>query len=87
VREELLEEIAEMKDNGIYIGSHTKTHPVYHDVCQDDKVYGEIPASAVYIGEKLGGEVKVFAFPEGVYNSKALETVKNNGYYLQTFYR
>jgi len=58
------DQIREMKDNGIEIGSHTKTHPVLSMV-DEQKLAEEIISSKVIIEEKINQLVSSFCYPNG----------------------
>jgi peptidoglycan/xylan/chitin deacetylase (PgdA/CDA1 family) len=73
------EEIREMSENGIYFGAHTVSHPRLTKIPLE-KAREEIELSKREIEEKLGKEVKCFAYPYGDYNEKIIELVKEAGF-------
>jgi peptidoglycan/xylan/chitin deacetylase (PgdA/CDA1 family) len=73
------EEIREMSENGIEFGAHTVSHPRLTKIPLK-KAREEIELSKREIEEKLGKEVKCFAYPYGDYNEKIIELVKEAGF-------
>lgn len=73
-------EIKEMSENGISFGAHTQTHPVYKSDDVKDITYREIETSKKIIEEKINKKIYTFAFPEGRYNTKAIDTAINSKY-------
>ncbi len=58
------DEVKEMAANGVAFAAHTLTHP-FLPVLSGDEAQNEIRESRVRIEEKLGGEVRHFAIPNG----------------------
>ena len=73
------EEIREMSENGIDFGAHTVSHPRLTKIPLE-KAREEIEESKREIEEKLGKEVKCFAYPYGDYNEEIIELVKTAGF-------
>jgi len=73
------EEIREMSENGIDFGAHTVSHPRLTKIPLK-KAREEIEESKREIEEKLGKQVKCFAYPYGDYNEKIIELVKEAGF-------
>jgi len=63
------EQVAELADARIEIGSHTKTHPDLTG-CAADRVLQELSESRKEIEEHLGHTVKSFAYPFGAINGR-----------------
>ena len=80
------EQLAELRDEGVEIGSHTVSHinlrsaqgknPAAYDAWLKDEIIG----SKKLLEQKLGIKCAVFAYPEGRYSPKVLEVVKEAGY-------
>jgi peptidoglycan/xylan/chitin deacetylase (PgdA/CDA1 family) len=58
------DQIREMSQNGIHFGAHTITHPILSQVSLD-VMRSEIKGSKTAIEEKVGRDVKAFAYPFG----------------------
>ena len=66
-------------DNGITIGSQTKSHPHMHRL-SDKKILYEIEYSNNRFIQELGIKPTIFAYPYGEYDLKTLNIVKNSGF-------
>jgi len=73
------EQLKEMQNNGIDIGSHTKTHPYLPQV-NEEKLRKEIFESKKEIENKLGKKISLFCYPNGGYSSKIQDLVRQAGY-------
>jgi len=73
------EEIRTLRDNGVTIGSQTKSHPHMHNLNQDQLVY-ELSKSNDRFVKEIGSKPKIFAYPYGEYNLDVLEQVKAHGF-------
>jgi peptidoglycan/xylan/chitin deacetylase (PgdA/CDA1 family) len=58
------EQVAEVSDNGVAIGSHTHTHRVLATLNEDGQRW-ELRESKLALERRLGGEVKTIAYPAG----------------------
>ena len=69
----------EMSDAGVEIGAHTVTHPLlsYED---DASVERELKVCKQTLEEKLGREVRAFAYPNGDWNDRVRDQVAALGY-------
>jgi peptidoglycan/xylan/chitin deacetylase (PgdA/CDA1 family) len=69
----------EMSDVGVEIGAHTVTHPLlsYED---DASVERELKLCKQTLEEKLGKEVRAFAYPNGDWNERIRDQVAEIGY-------
>lgn len=69
-------EIKTMVDNGMQMGSHT----LYHNFLTNSGVNleEEIVDSKIFLENRIGSQIDVFAYPAGMYNDKVLELVKEN---------
>jgi peptidoglycan/xylan/chitin deacetylase (PgdA/CDA1 family) len=74
-------EAIEMSRHGIEFGSHTVTHPLL-TYERDKEVSDELVTSRQALGEKLGKEVKTFAYPNGDWNDRVRKLVEDAGYEL-----
>ena len=73
------EEIRILRDNGITIGSQTKSHPHMYNLNKDQIIY-ELSKSNDRFIEEIGSKPKIFAYPYGEYNLDILEKVKEQGF-------
>jgi peptidoglycan/xylan/chitin deacetylase (PgdA/CDA1 family) len=80
------EQLAELRDEGVEIGCHTATHTSLRDTrgkspeTYEQWLHDEIIGSKELIENKLGIKCSVFAYPEGRYNTKVLDVVKEAGF-------
>ena len=65
---------------GIHIGSHGINHLNMSKIKNQDVLLAEIKDSKKRIFDAIGIEPLIFAFPNGLYNSLAMDMVKENGY-------
>ena len=68
--------IREMAANGMQLGGHTLNHNFLTEA--ELNLEEEIVDSKIFIEEKTGYPVTVFAYPAGMYNDEVLEFVKAN---------
>ena len=73
------EEIRILRDNGVTIGSQTKSHPHMHKLSKN-KIIKELTVSSERFVSEIGGKPKYFAYPYGEYNIEVLEQVKSHGF-------
>ena len=80
------EQLAEMRDAGVDIQSHTVSHSALNaKKGKTDEQYqawlkNEIAGSKELLEKNLGIQVKAFAYPYGLHNEAVRETVKQAGY-------
>ncbi len=80
------EQLAELRDEGVEIGSHTISHINLRNTggknpaAYEAWLKSEIIDSKKILEEKLGIKCAVFAYPEGRYSPRVLEVVKEAGY-------
>jgi peptidoglycan/xylan/chitin deacetylase (PgdA/CDA1 family) len=78
------EQLNEMRDNGMSIGSHTHSHEILSHI--DSKAQlNELSLSREILKNKLGTSVTSFAYPvgrKGTYNEKTIEHLQSCGYKL-----
>lgn len=72
-----LQEIA--ADKNFSIGSHTMTHPNLMKLSNEDKIH-ELSESKRILEQITGREIISMAYPEGNYDKKVIEAVKEAGY-------
>ncbi|MBF0343626.1 MAG: polysaccharide deacetylase family protein [Nitrospirae bacterium] len=72
-------QIIEMQQSLITFGSHGISHQLL-DTCGDDVIAEELTESKKTIEGRLSSQVKSFAYPNGNYNSKIIERLKEAGY-------
>lgn len=73
------DQVAEMRDNGMVIGSHTLTHPFLKKLTEDQLAH-EIVDSKIALERKLGSPIRDFASPYGYSNDAIVAIVKKAGY-------
>ncbi len=61
----------------IMIGSHTLTHPILTTLSTDE-IHSELRESRRCLEQKLEREVDYFCYPNGSYDARVYEAVKNN---------
>jgi peptidoglycan/xylan/chitin deacetylase (PgdA/CDA1 family) len=72
-------EVEEMKSGGIEFASHTVSHPLL-TYEKDEDVLEELSKSRQIVAEKLGAQVKAFAYPNGDWDDRVRRLVKKAGY-------
>lgn len=73
------EKLKDMSENGITIGSHTRTHPSLIDI-EVGSARQEILNSKPELEDALGKPVRYFAYPYGRFNQQIEELVAEAGY-------
>jgi peptidoglycan/xylan/chitin deacetylase (PgdA/CDA1 family) len=73
------EQLHDLADAGIEIGDHTWSHPLLPR-CSRDELEQEIFTSKAILEERLGTEVRSFAYPHGGCNDQVREIVRQAGY-------
>lgn len=73
------EQVVEMSHQDVDFGAHTDTHPLL-SFEEDAVVERELQTAAEKIQRVLKHKVKAFAYPNGDWNSRVRERVKNAGY-------
>ncbi len=75
------EEIKIMRDSGlIFIGSHALGPEPLINIRSESEVRKQVFDSKIILEEKLGCPVVVFSYPEGRFNDKITQIVKDAGY-------
>jgi peptidoglycan/xylan/chitin deacetylase (PgdA/CDA1 family) len=74
------DDIRVLRESGVFeIGSHTVTHSDMTKI-PDDQLQRELQESRQTIYAKLGIKPDVMAYPNGVFNKKVMDAMKNYGY-------
>jgi peptidoglycan/xylan/chitin deacetylase (PgdA/CDA1 family) len=73
------EMLATMRDAGMTIGSHSKTHAFLTNESRE-RTNEEISESRRVLRQRLGTDVRCFAYPGGVFNKSVVESVDAAGY-------
>ncbi len=74
-----LGQLREINNNGVEIGSHTRTHPELTRISPEEQ-NEEIAGSKKDLEERLNRPVNTFCYPGGDYDQQAKDLVKNAGY-------
>lgn len=80
------DQIKEMSDNGIEIGSHTVSHP-YLTRLSGDAMEFELSESKRVIEEKTGKTVRSIAYPAGAFDRNVQECARQWGYEFGISYK
>lgn len=73
------EMLADMRDAGMTIGSHSKSHPFLTNESKQ-RVQDEAETSRAALKQRLGTEVMCFAYPGGSFNPSVVQAVATAGY-------
>ena len=79
------EQLRELQDAGMTIGSHTRTHPVLPDY--HAALHNEVAMSREDIKEHLGRAPDFFAYPFGAWDSASAAWARTAGYRAARTYR
>jgi len=74
-------ELRAMAKAGMEIGAHTATHPKLTEL-ESDAINQEVVTCRSVLEDKLGQEVRYFAYPFGLFNDDSLRAVQNAKYKL-----
>jgi peptidoglycan/xylan/chitin deacetylase (PgdA/CDA1 family) len=74
-----LEELHALPTDLISLGSHTRTHPFLPKLT-DEEAKDEIGISRLKLGQMLGRDVTLFAFPYGAFNERLITICREAGY-------
>lgn len=69
-----------LRDEGMTIGSHSRSHPYLTQITDPEKLRDEIFGSKQILEKNLGISVDEFAYPFGQYNPSIVEMVREAGY-------
>ena len=73
------EMLAEMRDSGMTIGSHSRSHPFLTNE-SEERVLEEAAISRRELRRRLGVDAACFAYPGGGFNPSVVQAVANAGY-------
>lgn len=73
------EELRRLERAGMAIGNHTLTHPCL-DMCEDEVLRAEIRRAHEKLSEVLGHEPMAFAYPNGNWDARVRDVVREAGY-------
>ena len=73
------EEIRILRDNGVTIGSQTKSHPHMHNL-SENQIVKELEFSNTRFVQEIGSKPEIFAYPYGEYNLNVVKKIKINGF-------
>ena len=73
------EQIKEMAQAGMEIGSHSKSHADMTKISRENLFY-ELEESKKILEEISGKSIRSFCYPSGRYNDQVIEQIKNAGY-------
>lgn len=79
------DQISEMSDGGIEIGSHTVTHP-YLTRLTEDQLKRELVESKRVIERHTGRAAKSVAYPAGLYDRRVEACARDSGYHFGVSY-
>jgi peptidoglycan/xylan/chitin deacetylase (PgdA/CDA1 family)/GT2 family glycosyltransferase len=68
-----------LRAGGVCFGAHTRTHPHLPEL-GDDAVEREVTGSRQDLEDRLGEEVRCFAYPYGELDERAVEAVRRSGF-------
>lgn len=75
------EEIKMLSDEGVTIGSHSRTHPLMTRI-GDEQVREEITGSQQDLENKLGKKLPIICYPAGAYNETTCSIAREEGIVL-----
>jgi peptidoglycan/xylan/chitin deacetylase (PgdA/CDA1 family) len=75
------DQLREMNQAGIEIGSHTVTHPILTNV-DDEQLRYELVSSKSRLESELNSPVTLFCYPNGTYDDRVEAAVRDAGYKL-----
>jgi len=81
-------QIIEMSKNGVEFGTHTASHPILTSLT-DTELKNELVKSKCILQEKIGKEILVMAYPNGMigdYSENVIKMAKTSGYKLALTY-
>jgi len=69
-----------MRNSGMTIGGHTKSHPYLPDIHDSAQLREEIIGSKLIIEDQIRAKINLFAYPFGHYRDEVIGIVKEAGY-------
>jgi peptidoglycan/xylan/chitin deacetylase (PgdA/CDA1 family) len=79
------DQLRELQDAGMTVGSHTRTHPVLPDYHR--ALHNEVEMSRADIAEHLGRAPDFFAYPFGEWDAQSAASARTAGYRAARTYR
>ncbi len=73
-------QIKTMRNAGMTIGAHTKSHPYLFEITSSNVLREEIIGSKKVLEAGLGEPIRFFAYPFGYYNDQIIKIVKEAGF-------
>jgi len=74
-------QLRELKDGGITIGCHTRTHPRLPEIADEpSRLADEIGGARHVLQDALGTEVDYFAYPYGLFDDRVRSVVSEAGF-------
>jgi peptidoglycan/xylan/chitin deacetylase (PgdA/CDA1 family) len=73
-------ELKEIKNEGVEIGSHTKSHPLLNKLGQEMEIVYELKESGTLIEKQLGSFPRAISYPIGGYNDLVKKLSAETGY-------
>jgi peptidoglycan/xylan/chitin deacetylase (PgdA/CDA1 family) len=73
-------ELKEIKNEGVEIGSHTKSHPLLNKLDQESEIICELKESGALIASHLGSFPFTISYPIGGYNASVKKLAAQSGY-------
>lgn len=68
-----------LQENGVVIGNHSCSHPCMNQ-CSDEEIAREVALSHQCLEEWLGTKPQAFAYPNGNFDRRVVEKVRESGY-------
>lgn len=75
------DQLKEMRDAGMTIGNHSRSHPYLATITDSYTLWDEIYGSKQVLEKELGVPINQFAYPFGQYNEATLKMVAEAGYH------
>lgn len=75
------EQIRMLDREGVTIGCHSMTHARFSKL-DPDGIYREVSVAKRALEEKLGKEIRYFAYPKGIHTAHIIQAVKYAGYLM-----
>ena len=80
------DQLREMSNAGMTIGSHSKSHPYLTRMTNKEQLVKEVIGSKEAIESEIGKQVTAFAYPFGLYSETLVSLLKESGYKEARFF-